>query len=185
MLQLFSETDVAMVYKVFWQEALFPIMQQRHRGHNTLAYSWRLIRAQVDQTVPPFLMKKKALHWDINIPPFIFLSACLHEGTDSHWGVEQYLSVRALAKVQSNILTCNILDTNHLEETSNYPNRWISTKKTKAGTDVLEVTGTLVIAVLIPNTSLHQLTILTHSWGFPLQMCTESFTAANEQMLLP
>lgn len=52
-LQLFPETDVVMVYKAFWQGTLFPVVQQ-HRGHEMLAYSWRLIRAQVDQTLLHF-----------------------------------------------------------------------------------------------------------------------------------
>lgn len=53
LLQLFAETDVVMVYKGFWQGALFPVVPP-HRGHNVLAYSWCLIRAQVDQTLLHF-----------------------------------------------------------------------------------------------------------------------------------
>lgn len=83
-LQLFDKTDVGMVSEVFWQEPLLRVVQQ-HQGHNALVYSWRLIRAQVDQTAPPFLMKK-ALHGDIKIKPWLFPSAFSNGATGGSLG---------------------------------------------------------------------------------------------------
>lgn len=72
-LQLFPETDVVMAHNAFWQDALFPVVQQ-HRGHNTLAYSWSPTRAQVDLTTLPFWMKE-VFYWVINIMRCPFHSA--------------------------------------------------------------------------------------------------------------
>lgn len=84
MLQLSSKTDVVRVYKVFWQEALFPVVQQ-HQGHNMLAYSWQ-IRAQVDQTASLFLMEKSSLLGHIyQAEPFPISLTCRCRNKKS-WG---------------------------------------------------------------------------------------------------
>lgn len=66
----FKKTDVAMGPKVLWQDVLFRVVLQL-QGYSALFYSWRLIRAQVDQALRLFLIIN-ALLWDVEIKPWLF-----------------------------------------------------------------------------------------------------------------
>lgn len=151
-----------MEHKLFWQGALFPVVQQ-HRGHNTLGYSWCLIKDQVDQTAPPFLMKI-ALHWDINIMPSISPQPPAIKA-QSHWGIEESVSVQPLATVQSK---------------KYWPETWviliqIGAFHTRAGTEVWRSLVFLFLQYPDINLPPFRKTHAKHKTDFLLQMHNNPF----------